>query len=325
MTPTPARPVYFDCDTGIDDSLALAYLLASPEIELVGIGTVSGNTSAAQAAVNTLALLELAGRTEVPVAIGAHDFLSHPFDGGAPHVHGDNGIGEVDLPFAERPAEQESAAQMLIRLSHEHRGALEVITVGPLTNIATALELDPSLPSRVLRVTAMGGAALVPGNITPVAEANIGNDPEAASATLAAGWPVTLVPLDVTMENVFDEQDRAALLTSDVPLAKTVGAMLDFYFDFYVETYGDRCSALHDPLAAAIAVGGITATNAPAVDVVVDTSQGPARGQVICDLRGQRRGPVDQPGATVRVVLDTDAPLAPHLVARMTGAEVLVG
>lgn len=324
MTRTPTRPLYFDCDTGIDDSLALAYLLASPEIELVGIGTVSGNTSAAQAAVNTLGLLSLAGRTDVPVAVGAHDFLTHPFDGGAPHVHGDNGIGEIDLPAAERTPEDEDAARMLIRLSHEHPGTLEVVTVGPLTNIATALALDPTLPSRVRHLTAMGGAALVPGNITPVAEANIGNDPEAASATLSADWPVTLVPLDVTMENVFDQDDRAALLASAAPLARAVGEMLDFYFDFYVETYGERCSALHDPLAAAIAVGGVTATVAPAVEVVVDTSQGPARGQVICDLRGQRRGPVDQPGATVRVVLGTDAPLAPHLVARMTGADMLV-
>ena len=325
MSHTPARPVYFDCDTGIDDSLALAYLLASPEIALVGIGTVSGNTSAAQAAANTLGLLALAGRTEIPVAVGCHDFLSHPFDGGAPHVHGANGIGEIDLVPAERLPEDEDAAHMLIRLSHEYPGTLEVITVGPLTNIATALALDPTLPSRVAQVTAMGGAALVPGNITPVAEANIGNDPEAASATLSAGWPVVLVPLDVTMENVFDEDDRAALLASDIPLTRAIGEMLGFYFDFYVDTYGERCSALHDPLAAAIAVGGITATNAPAVDVVVDTSQGPARGQVICDLRGQRRGPNDQPGATVRVVLGTAAPLAPQLVARMTAVEALVG
>jgi purine nucleosidase len=324
MTENTTRPVYFDCDTGIDDSLALAYLLASPEIALVGIGTVSGNTSSTQAAVNTLGLLALAGRDDVPVAIGAHDFLTHPFDGGAPHVHGDNGIGEIDLTPATRTPEDEDAAQMLIRLSHEYPGALEVIAVGPLTNLATALALDPTLPSRVKQVTAMGGAALVPGNISPVAEANIGNDPEAAAATVSADWPVTLVPLDVTMENVFDEDDRATLLASDLPLARTVGEMLGFYFDFYVGTYGERCSALHDPLAAAIAVGGVLATNAPAVSVVVDTSHGPARGQMICDLRGQRRGPVDQPGATVRVVLGTDAPLAPHLAARITGAEVLV-
>lgn len=325
MTHPPARPVYFDCDTGIDDSLALAYLLASPEIDLLGVGTVSGNTSSAQAAVNTLGLLQLAGRTDVPVAVGAHDFLTRPFDGGAPHVHGHNGIGEIELAPADRRVEDEDAAHMLIRLSHEHPGALEVIAVGPLTNLATALALDPTLPSRIAQVTVMGGAALVPGNITPVAEANIGNDPEAASATLSAGWPVVLVPLDVTMEHVFDESDRDALLAAEAPLPRTVAAMLDYYFDFYVETYGERCSALHDPLAAAIAVGGIRPVRAPAVAVTVDTTQGPGRGQVICDLRGQRRGATDQPGATVRVVLSTDAPLAPHLVARMTGAEVLVG
>lgn len=323
--PDPIRPVYFDCDTGIDDSLALAYLLASPEIHLVGIGTVSGNVSAEQAAENTLRLLALAGRTDVPVAVGAHDPLARAFDGGAPHVHGANGIGGVELPPSGVVPVTESAAQLLLRLSHEHAGSLEVITVGPTTNIAIALRLDPSLPERVAQVTTMGGAALVPGNVTPVAEANIWNDPEAAAELVSAAWDVTLVPLDVTLENVLDEDDRAVLLGSDVPIARAVGEMLDFYFDFYVELYGRRCSALHDPLAAAIAVGGVHATVAPAVGVVIDATDGPGRGQTICDLRGQRLGPVDQPGARVRVVQATDRPLAPELVDRLVGALVATG
>ncbi|WP_431278979.1 nucleoside hydrolase [Leifsonia poae] len=315
--PTSPRPVYFDCDTGIDDSVALAYLLASPEIEVVGIGTVSGNVSSAQAAENTLRLLALAGREDIPVAIGAHDPLAGSFDGGAPHVHGVNGIGNIDLPPAVAVPLAEDAARLLVRLAHEHAGRLSVITVGPVTNIALALRLDPDLPSRVADVTTMGGAALVPGNVSPVAEANIWNDPEAAAELLKADWPVTLVPLDVTLENVLEEEDRRALLDADAPLARAVGEMLDFYFDFYVDLYGRRSSALHDPLAAAIAVGGVRATVAPAVGVVVDTSNGPGRGQTICDLRGQRLGPVDQPGAHVRVVLGTDRPLAEHLVERM--------
>jgi purine nucleosidase len=145
MTDTPA-PLYFDCDTGIDDSLALAYLLASPEIVLAGIGTVSGNTSSAQAARNTLGLLALAERDEVPVAVGRHDFLTHGYDGGAPHVHGDDGVGGVALPEPSRAVEDGAAADLLIRLSHEHAGSLEVLAVGPLTNLAAALEQDPAPP-----------------------------------------------------------------------------------------------------------------------------------------------------------------------------------
>lgn len=307
-------PVYLDCDTGVDDSLAIAYLLNSPNAQLVGIGTVAGNTSAEQAARNTLNLLGLAGRTDIPVAVGAADWLTRDFDGGVPDIHGANGVGNVELPAAAAGPAEESATELLIRLSHEYAGELRIVTIGPLTNIALALQQDPTLVERVASVTTMGGAALVPGNISAVAEANIGNDPEAAQLVVAAGWDLTLVPLDVTLENTLEEDDRERLLASSDSLAVAVGGILDFYFDFYVSLYGHRSCALHDPLAAAIAVGGIQATNAPAVPIEVDTTSGPGRGQTICDLRGQRRGPVDQPGARCRVVLATDRPLGPHLI-----------
>lgn len=190
------RPVYFDCDTGVDDSMALAYLLASPEVEIVGIGGVHGNVSAAQGVDNTLRLLELAGRSDIPVALGESNPLVGEFAGGAPHVHGANGIGEIEIPEASAHEVEEDAAAMLLRLSHEYEGHLEIIAVGPLSNLGRALERDPELPVRIARLTAMGGAALVPGNITPLAEANIAHDPEAANAVLTASWPITLVPLD---------------------------------------------------------------------------------------------------------------------------------
>ncbi|MGG7465027.1 MULTISPECIES: nucleoside hydrolase [unclassified Plantibacter] len=316
-TPAPRIPVYLDCDTGIDDSLAIAYLLASPEAEIVGIGTVSGNVSAAQGAVNTLDLLALAGHPDIPVAIGAHHPIAGTFDGGAPHVHGANGIGDVTLPPSGLEPIAESAAELLIRLSHEYDGELRVLAIGPFTNLAEALRLDPTLAERVHGVTVMGGAALTPGNVTPVAEANIWNDPEAAAAVMEADWDVVLVPLDVTEENVFEESDRETLLAAESPFARALGEILDVYYDFYVVVYGRRSCALHDPLAAAIVVGGITATRAPAVPVVVDTTQGPGRGQTICDLRGQRFGPVDRVGRRTRVVLDTDRKLAAHLVERI--------
>lgn len=311
------RPVYFDCDTGIDDALALVYLMASPEIELAGIGTVSGNIDAKQAAVNTLDLLAMGGKTEVPVAVGSMDPLTHSFSGGVPHIHGHNGVGDVELPHTDRKPETESAADMLVRLAHEHPGELDVIAIGPLTNLAIALKQDPSIAELVHEVYIMGGAALVPGNLSAVGEANIWNDPEAAQAVVEAPWQVVLVPLDVTLENAFEESDREALAASDSALNRALADILNLYFDFYVGEYGRRMCALHDPLAAAIAVGQITATRAPNVPVVVDDTQGPGRGQTICDLRGQRTGTHDVEGAHVRVVLDTDQQLGPVLLARL--------
>ena len=318
MSRQSTRTVYLDCDTGIDDSLALSYLLACPNTELVGVGTVSGNVSAAQGARNTLDLLDLAGRPDIPVAIGAHDPLARPFDGGVPHIHGANGVGNIELPASPADPAESSAAEMLVALSHEYSGDLSIVTVGPLTNIAHALQLDPTLPSRIRDITIMGGAALVPGNVSPVAEANIWNDPEAAAQTFAAAWNVTLVPLDVTLENILEESHRMELEDAPHPLPRALARIVDFYFDFYVDFYGRRSSALHDPLAAAIAAGGVSPTVAPRVHITVDTTMGPGRGQTICDLRGQRLGPVNQPGANCRVVLATDKPLAPLLVQRLT-------
>ena len=316
MTP---RPVYFDCDTGIDDALALVYLMASPEITLAGIGTVSGNIDAERAATNTLDLLALGGMDDVPVAIGAMNPLATTFSGGVPHIHGHNGIGDVELPHTGRAPEAESAAEMLVRLARQYPGELDVIAIGPLTNLALALELDPGIAQLVREVTIMGGAALVPGNLSPVGEANIWNDPEAAQAVVAAPWQVVMVPLDVTLENTFEESDRLALAASGSPLNRALADILDLYFGFYLGEYGRRMCALHDPLAAAIAVGQITATRAPNVPVVVDDTQGPGRGQTICDLRGQRNGPRDVEGAHVRVVLDTDQQLGPVLLGRLLG------
>ncbi|MDR6507291.1 nucleoside hydrolase [Arthrobacter oryzae] len=314
MTTPISHPFYLDCDTGIDDALALAYLLASPQADVRGIGTVSGNVSAAVGARNTLDLLQLAGHDHIPVALGAHDPQAGTFHGGAPHVHGANGIGEVSLVAADADLVPGTAAELLVRLAHEHVGRLRILAVGPLTNIAEALRLDPELPRLVQDITIMGGAAFAPGNITAVAEANIANDPEAAAEVLAADWDVTLVPLDVTMANVLEESHRQELLAAGHPVPQALGDMLGYYFRFYESQFGRTCSAMHDPLAAALAVGGVSAAVAPLVTVDVDTTDGPGRGQTICDLRGLYAGYPEMPGARCRVVLSLDGDFAPHLV-----------
>ncbi|MFJ6415808.1 nucleoside hydrolase [Paeniglutamicibacter sp. NPDC091659] len=304
MNATPDNaPVFLDCDTGIDDALALAYLLGAGA-NLVGVGSVSGNTDALQGATNTQNLLALAGHGHVPVALGHHDAQARPYGGGAPHVHGQNGIGEVELPDAGLELAPESAPEMLVRLAREHRGELRVIAIGPLTNIAAALRLDPELPGLVRELTIMGGAAMAPGNITAAAEANIHNDPEAAAEVFAADWEIVLVPLDVTMNHVLEEADLDRLKASESPAVQAVGSMLGYYFDFYKGVFGRRCSVMHDPLAAAIAIGLVQATSAPHARVVVDATDGPGRGQTICDLRGRYKGYPKPSGARCRVVLE---------------------
>jgi purine nucleosidase len=199
-------------------------------------------------------------------------------------------------------------------------GELRVIAIGPLTNIAAALRLDPTLPTLVKELTLMGGAALVPGNITPVAEANIANDADAAAEVFAADWFITMVPLDVTMTNVLLEHERQTLIDSGRPVAVAVGHMLDYYFEFYVGVYGHRASALHDPLAVAVALGEVSLKTAPVVRVLVDDTAGPGRGQTICDLRGIYNGFPEQSGAHTRVVLELEENFAPTLLARLLTA-----
>ncbi|SMX67841.1 purine nucleosidase [Brevibacterium sp. 239c] len=310
-------PIYFDCDTGVDDAMALGLLLASAEVDLVGIGGVHGNVSAAQGVENTLRLLSLAGCEEIPVAVGENDPLCGDFGGGVPHIHGSNGLGGIALPAAAATPVEEDAADMLVRLSHEYAGDLKIVAVGPLTNLGTALQRDPSVAERIASVTLMGGAALAPGNITAVAEANIANDAEAAQAVVSAPWSVTIVPLDATMTNLFEESDRQQLLAAESEFVHCLGQILDRYFDFYVGEFGRRCSALHDPLAVAIAIGAVAPGKAPRVPVIIDTSDGPGRGQTICDLRGRRPDQVDRDGANVRVVLDTQDQLAPVLIDQL--------
>lgn len=314
MADPDARPFYLDCDTGIDDAIALTYLMATPSVDLRGIGTVSGNTDAVTAARNTVDLLALLDRPDIPVAVGAQHPLSSRFGGGSPEVHGANGTGDVHLPRADAEPVTESADAMLIRLAHEHPGKLHVLAIGPLTNLARALRQDPALPELVGSVTVMGGAALVPGNRTPVAEANILHDPEAASEVLTAPWKVTLVPLDVTMAHLLDEGQREQIAAVNHPVMPPLVAMLERYVDFYAGIFGRPSSAVHDPLAAAVAADTVRLGLAPMVRVQVDTTDGPGRGQTICDMRGRYAGYPTPAGAGCRVVLELAEDFAPHLL-----------
>ena len=310
-------PFVLDCDTGIDDALAILYLLSDPAAEVLAITSVFGNASVQQTAANTLGLLELVGRSEIPVSIGADHPLTMPFGGGAHLVHGSNGVGGVVLPTPTAAPTGEHAVDTIVRLARENPGQLNLIAVAPLTNIALALRAEPRLPELVGSLTIMGGAALAPGNVSPVAEANIRDDPEAAAEVFAADWKITLVPLDVTMTHLLEESDRQQLIDSGRPVGAVLAEMLSHYFDFYTEVFGRRCSALHDPLAVAIATGSVRPALAPWVPVVVDATQGPGRGQTIADMRGKYRNYPPRTTRTCRVVLTLDAPFTPTLMSRL--------
>jgi purine nucleosidase len=294
---------YLDCDTGVDDALALALLLADPAVDLAGIGTVSGNTSAGRAARNTLDLLALAGREDIAVAVGAHHPLAGDFAGGAAVVHGGNGIGGVTLPPAAREPVDGTAAELLVELARANPGRLRVIATGPLTNLALALRLEPALPGLVQDVTAMGGAVRVPGNITGHAEANIANDPAAAAAVLATAWPVTLVPLDVTMQHRFGPADQQALRAAGTPLTTALADLLTGYFDYYEGQLGKREVPLHDPLAAGIATGALEPADAPLLGLRVE-----ADGRLLEDAGA---------GPATRVVLTVRSAAAPIIRDRI--------
>lgn len=312
MTPTHARLLYVDCDTGIDDALAIAYLLTRPQVAIAGIGTVSGNIDAAAAAANTLRILSLAGRTDIPVAVGDVNRGKR-----AATVHGANGIGDVTLPDTGLTPIRRSASELLVYLAHKHPGELSILALGPLTNLAAALDADPHLPELIKDVTVMGGALLAPGNVTPAAEANTHNDPEAAHRVLAASWPITLIPLGLTLDDRLDLHEQQRLQLASTPLARALGAMVRHYAIFYIGTFGVPVPALHDPLATAVAIGDVVPLVAPTVHVSVDTTDGPNRGRTTADLRGRFRDYPPQQGAHCRVVLATDRPLAETLVDRL--------
>ncbi|GAB3438409.1 nucleoside hydrolase [Streptomonospora sediminis] len=279
--------IYVDCDPGIDDALALAYVAARPEIELVGVGSVFGNNDTATTTGNALRLLELYGRPDVPVARGAGRALAQPPNLGK-GVHGENGLGEVALPEPAAAPVDHSAAELLVREARAAPGTIDVLALGPLTNLALALSIEPGLPELLGRVVIMGGAVRAPGNVTPLAEANVANDPEAAECVLAAGFDATLVALDVTMRTVATGPWLDELAAVESHRAQMTSEFLRFYTDVYTRFLGVRQCAMHDPLAAGVLLDPELVTDSVDVPVRVELQGAHARGQTFADLRPNR-------------------------------------
>ncbi len=202
MTLVHSKPhrVIYDTDPGVDDAMALYYALAHPDIELLGITTCYGNVTVQQATANALYLTQLAGRN-VPVAQGADKPLVKHAEAPPDFIHGADGLGNLPTRVpTTRQTDPRSAAQFIVDMARAQPGQITLVPVGPLTNIALALQLEPKLPQLIKQVVIMGGSIAEHGNVSPVAEANIWNDPHAADAVFTAGFNFTMVGLDVTYQ-----------------------------------------------------------------------------------------------------------------------------
>jgi inosine-uridine nucleoside N-ribohydrolase len=285
-------PVYtvIDTDPGTDDALALLMALRSPAVSVEGVVTVGGNAALRHTTANALRLLEAFGHPQVPVARGAARPLGGRFHY-AYAYHGPAGL-TVRLPRPLTSPRPLPGYQFLLSKGYSFPGHLLVVALGPLTNVARALRADPRFARMVGRVVAMGGALDGQGNVTPVAEFNVYNDPEAAATVLAGGLPITLVGLEVCRRVYLTPDDLPRFRQGDGPV-RLLGRMLEGWFRMHPsrERY-----ELCDPLAMAIAIDpSLAATRPRAVKVI--TGDGPQRGQTVAEGSGD-----------VQVVTEVDIP-----------------
>lgn len=306
-------PILIDTDPGIDDALAILLALASPEVSVEAITTVAGNVEVDLCTRNALRILDVARPRHRPrVARGAVGPLAGPLVTAA-HVHGDDGLGNLDgvrepdgrarYPEPSHALETLDGADLILDTADRFAGNLVIVALGPLTNLALALERDRRRLDRAARVVVMGGAVAVPGNVTAAAEFNIHVDPEAAAAVLASGLPLELVPLDVTRRVVLTARDlRAALARHPGPKARFIDDFTAHGFDFETRR-GDGAMALHDPLAVGVALDPGLVTLEP-LHIEVECRGSLTRGMTVADRRPHR----ERPAPTCHAAMNVDGP-----------------
>lgn len=245
------RKIIIDTDPGQDDAAAIMLALGSPELDILGITTVAGNVPLARTSCNARIILEFCSRTDVKVYAGADRPIARPLVT-AEHVHGKTGLDGPELHEPQMPLEARHAVDFIIEtLRREPAGTVTLCTLGPLTNIATALEKAPDIAGRVRELVMMGGGFFEGGNITPAAEFNIYVDPEAAAAVFRSGIPIVMMPLDVTHKVLTLKSRVAKLREIGSRPAIALVEMLDFFERFDVEKYGSDGGPLHDPTVIA--------------------------------------------------------------------------
>ena len=300
-----AHKIIIDTDPGIDDAMAIAYAVAHPGLELLGLTTIFGNVRVHEATANALRLLDAWG-SSADVAEGAtRPMVIEPHEPSY-LVHGRNGFGGYEIPASSRSAHALDAADYISEMTRRHPGEISLCAIGPLTNLAILLDRDPGVVDRVKQVVVMGGAVHHKGNVTPMAEANFWNDPHAADIVLNARWPLVLAPLDCTMPVVFspDFMDR---LAEDAPaLGTPLNAMAKFYSRFYRAYVGLNGCVPHDQMALSwLTVPGAFRVQKGAVAV---QREDPAKGQCLFQPAGTTsRADIFHGRPDIDVLVDTDA------------------
>ena len=294
--PAIPTPIIIDCDPGHDDAIALLLALGSPELELLGVTTTYGNQTLEKTTANALRVLELAGRSDVPVAAGAAEPLERELAVAA-HVHGESGLDGPTLPPPSAEPVTDDAVGWIAGTVADAAGPVTLVPTGPLTNVARYLALHGV--EGVERIVLMGGS-IAEGNMTPAAEFNIWADPEAAQAVFQSGLDVTMIGLDVTHRAVTGPDVQRRLRDAG-PIGVFVAELVDFFTVYHRETYGWDGAPIHDAVAVAHLVRtGLVETEYRNVEVERDSEL--CRGRTVVDLWRRTGRPAN---AHVGVDLDT--------------------
>jgi inosine-uridine nucleoside N-ribohydrolase len=274
--------VIIDTDPGVDDAMAILLALNSPELKVEALTVVPGNVEAALGLENALKIVSLAGRCDVTVAGGAQHPLNQKLIT-AKFWHGPNGLAGVELPAPTCKADPHFGPDLIVELVHKYPHEITLIPIGPLTNIALAVSKDPSIVPLVKNIVIMGGS-INGGNVDGAAEANVYNDPEAASIVFNAGWMVTMVGSDVGERTVITRKYLAELQTLHGPESDFVYKLADFYLT-RSEKSGYQGAAMYDPLAVATVIDP-TLVTLKDMHVDVETRGEFTRGETVANRMG---------------------------------------
>ncbi|KAI3962193.1 hypothetical protein MKX01_030743 [Papaver californicum] len=312
---TKKKKIIIDTDPGIDDAMAIFVALNSPEVEVIALTTIFGNVYTTLATRNALHLLEIAGRTDIPVVEGSHvTYTKGTKLRVADFVHGTDGLGNQNFPPPLGKAIEQSAANYLVEQANLYPGEVTVVALGPLTNIALAIELDPEFAKKIEQIVLLGGAFAVNGNVNPASEANIFGDPDAADIVFTSGADVVAIGLNVTHQVIMSDDDRDKLVQSNGKFAQYISKILDIYYSYHHESYNTKGVYLHDPATIIAAVDPSLFTYTEGV-VRVQTS-GITRGATVFYNTVKRfMEETEWSGKpTVKVAVTVDAPAVLKLV-----------
>ncbi|MDO4730898.1 MAG: nucleoside hydrolase [Clostridia bacterium] len=308
-TPLPEiqpRKVIIDTDTAGDDAAAIIMAALSPEIDILGVTVVSGNVSLEQGAKNALMSLEVAERTDVPVYLGAQESMAG-IEYELFSVYGKDGMGDADLIHPTSTPESMAAVDFILQSVAEAPGEIDLITLGPMTNIARAIQQDPNTMSQVKNIWVMGASGFGPGNASPVAEFNVFKDPDAFKVLVDSGLSVTLVGLDVITETAHISRSEQEAMMKGNELEQFIGAAINKLMEFERDKRGEDTVVLPDALAMACMLwdGYIQKTVSCHASVIVEP--GETYGQVILYQEGfTYESPVTFDNYNISVVTETN-------------------